>query len=203
MKYISTRGQSPALNFSQILLGGLAPDGGLYLPESYPQLDDAALTRLRGVWQSQGYAALAFEVLSLYIDDIPADDLRALCAKTYTEQVFGTKEIVPLRQLEDGLLIEALSNGPTLAFKDFGARFLAQAGGWQGGIFAVFGGAVRPWENGPGGVSGTGGAGMAANARTAAPSRWAFTPAWPRTISACTSKASSHSTRSAAPRPAA
>jgi threonine synthase len=67
---------------------------------------------------------LAFEILSLYIDDIPAADLRALCAKTYTAEVFGTGEIVPLRHLEDGVWIEALSNGPTLAFKDMAMQLL-------------------------------------------------------------------------------
>jgi len=72
MRYLSTRGHADRKQFCEILLEGLAPDGGLYLPESYPQLDDLALTRLREIWQSQGYAALAFEILSLYIDDIPA-----------------------------------------------------------------------------------------------------------------------------------
>jgi threonine synthase len=102
----------------------LAPDGGLYLPEHYPQVDDAALTRLRNTFNTQGYAALAFEVLSLYIDDIPAADLKALCAKTYTQEVYGTEAIVPVRKLEDGLLVEALSNGPTLAFKDMAMQLL-------------------------------------------------------------------------------
>ncbi|MFZ2307165.1 MAG: threonine synthase, partial [Rhodoferax sp.] len=70
------------------------------------------------------YAALAFEVLSLYIDDIPAADLKALCDKTYTEAVYGTAAIVPLKQLEDGFYLEALSNGPTLAFKDMAMQLL-------------------------------------------------------------------------------
>ncbi len=120
MKYLSTRGHVDRKRFCEILLEGLAPDGGLYLPESYPQVDDATLTR----WRSLPYAELAFEVLSLYIDDIPADDLRAICRKTYTEAVFGTKEIVPLRPLENGLYLEALSNGPTLAFKDMAMQLL-------------------------------------------------------------------------------
>ena len=124
MRYLSTRGHADRKRFCEILLEGLAPDGGLYLPESYPQVDGAQLERWRQLLREQGYAALAFEVLSLYIDDIPADDLRALCAKTYTEQVFGSKEIVPVRPLEDGLLIEALSNGPTLAFKDMAMQLL-------------------------------------------------------------------------------
>lgn len=124
MLYLSTRGHAERKRFCEILLEGLAPDGGLYLPEHYPQLDDAALARLRATFNTQGYAALAFDVLSLYIDDIPAADLKALCVKTYTQEVYGTKAIVPLRPLEDGLCVEALSNGPTLAFKDMAMQLL-------------------------------------------------------------------------------
>lgn len=124
MLYLSTRGHADRKRFCDILLEGLAPDGGLYLPVEYPQINDAKLTQLRQVLASQGYAALAFEILSLYIDDIPADDLRALCTKTYTEEVFGTKAIVPVRTLDGNLLIEALSNGPTLAFKDMAMQLL-------------------------------------------------------------------------------
>jgi threonine synthase len=124
MLYLSTRGHAERKRFCEILLEGLAPDGGLYLPEHYPQVDDAALTRLRSTFNTQGYAALAFELLSLYIDDIPAADLKALCAKTYTKEVYGTEAIVPVRALEDGLLVEALSNGPTLAFKDMAMQLL-------------------------------------------------------------------------------
>ncbi|MEY4419964.1 MAG: hypothetical protein RLZZ498_560 [Pseudomonadota bacterium] len=124
MLYLSTRGHAERKRFCEILLEGLAPDGGLYLPEHYPQVDDAALTRLRTTFNTQGYATLAFEVLSLYIDDIPAADLKALCTKTYTKDVFGTAAIVPVRPLEDGLWIEALSNGPTLAFKDMAMQLL-------------------------------------------------------------------------------
>jgi threonine synthase len=120
MRYLSTRGHPARKRFCEILLEGLAPDGGLYLPEHYPQIDDATLTS----WRSLSYADLAFEILSLYIDDIPAADLKAICAKTYTEAVFGTQEIVPLRRLEDGLYLEALSNGPTLAFKDLAMQLL-------------------------------------------------------------------------------
>ncbi len=124
MKYISTRGDQSPKHFCDILLEGLAPDGGLYLPASYPKVDDATLSRWRVVYHQQGYAELAFEILSLFIDDIPADDLRALCAKTYTAEVFGTGEIVPLRHLENGIWLEALSNGPTLAFKDMAMQLL-------------------------------------------------------------------------------
>ncbi|WP_101047755.1 threonine synthase [Macromonas nakdongensis] len=124
MLYLSTRGHPDRKRFCEILLEGLAPDGGLYLPERYPQVDDATLSRWRKVYHQQGYAELAFEILSLYIDDIPAADLRALCAKTYTAEVYGTGEIVPLRHLENAIWIEALSNGPTLAFKDMAMQLL-------------------------------------------------------------------------------
>jgi threonine synthase len=120
VKYVSTRGDATLRGFSEILLEGLAPDGGLYLPTHYPKVDAATLARWRGL----PYHALAFEILSLYIDDIPADDLRAMLARTYTAEVFGTPQIVPLRKLEDGLYLEALSNGPTLAFKDMAMQLL-------------------------------------------------------------------------------
>jgi threonine synthase len=127
MLYLSTRGDPARKHFCEILLEGLAPDGGLYLPEHYPQVEAATLARWRQVFNqgaAGGYAALAFEVLSLYIDDIPAADLRALCDKTYTEAVYGTPQIVPLKKLEDGFYLEALSNGPTLAFKDMAMQLL-------------------------------------------------------------------------------
>ncbi len=120
MKYLSTRGDATRRSFCEILLEGLAPDGGLYLPERYPQVDAATLSR----WRGMGYVDLAFEILSLYIDDIPAADLKALVGKTYTEAVFGTPQIVPLKPLEDGVFLEALSNGPTLAFKDMAMQLL-------------------------------------------------------------------------------
>ena len=120
MLYVSTRGHADRKHFCEILLEGLAPDGGLYLPERYPRVDATTLDRWRGL----PYAELAFEVLSLYIDDIPAADLRAICRKTYTPEIFGTKEIAPLKRLEDGLYLEGLSNGPTLAFKDMAMQLL-------------------------------------------------------------------------------
>ena len=124
MRYLSTRGDAQRKPFCAILLEGLAPDGGLYLPESYPRVDASTLLRWREVYRESGYADLAFEVLSLYIDDIPGADLRELCRKTYTQEVFGTREIVPLRELQGGLYLEALSNGPTLAFKDMAMQLL-------------------------------------------------------------------------------
>jgi threonine synthase len=91
MRYMSTRGHADRKQFCEILLEGLAPDGGLYLPETYPQISATDLAKLRGIWNTQGYAAVAFEVLSLYIDDIPAEDLRRLCFKTYTNIQKHTK----------------------------------------------------------------------------------------------------------------
>jgi threonine synthase len=120
MKYISTRGDRTERGFSEILLEGLAPDGGLYLPVSYPKIDAPTLDR----WRALSYADLAFEILSLYIDDIPAADLKRLVSSTYTEAVFGTPQIVPIRPLEPGVWLEALSNGPTLAFKDMAMQLL-------------------------------------------------------------------------------
>ncbi|MEP6969047.1 MAG: threonine synthase, partial [Betaproteobacteria bacterium] len=80
MRYISTRGHDAGQHFCDILLEGLAPDGGLYLPASYPKVDDATLGR----WRKLPYAELAFELLALYVDDIPAVDLRDICRRTYT-----------------------------------------------------------------------------------------------------------------------
>ena len=127
MKYISTRGQSPALGFTDILLGGLAPDGGLYLPERYPHFSDAELNVMRGM----NYRELAFAILSCYVDDIPAEDLKALIDKTYTAQTYhfvrggqNAEDITPLLTLEPGLHLLSLSNGPTLAFKDMAMQLL-------------------------------------------------------------------------------
>jgi threonine synthase len=124
VRYISTRGDANERSFCEILLEGLAPDGGLYLPTHYPRIDDVTLMRWRGL----SYADLAFDILSLYIDDIPASDLHRIVHNTYTEKVFGTEAIVPLRRLEQGVWIEELSNGPTLAFKDMAMQLL-------GGLF--------------------------------------------------------------------
>ena len=132
MRYLSTRGNSPTQSFCDILLGGLAPDGGLYLPESYPQVTRAELD----AWRTLSYAELAFAILSKFIDDIPAADLKSICDKTYTAEVYcnaragdNAAEITPVHWLEKengkgklGLL--ELSNGPTLAFKDMAMQLL-------------------------------------------------------------------------------
>jgi threonine synthase len=127
MRYISTRGGMPPATFSDILLGGLAPDGGLTLPEAYPRIAAVELAR----WRGMSYAELAFAILSRFADDIPAGDLKALADRTYTPQVYGNprpgsdaRDITPLRTLESGLYLLELSNGPTLAFKDMAMQLL-------------------------------------------------------------------------------
>lgn len=127
MNYISTRGQSPALKFSEILLGGLAPDGGLYLPQSYPQFSDADLSAMRVMH----YRDLAYAVLSRLVDDIPPADLKVLIDQTYVPEVYchtrmgqQASDITPTLRLEDDLYLLSLSNGPTLAFKDMAMQLL-------------------------------------------------------------------------------
>ena len=120
MRYLSTRGDVTPRAFCDILLEGLAPDGGLYMPLRYPRVDAATLER----WRSLAYADLAFEILSLFIDDIPAADLHAICRRVYSKQVFGTDAITPLKPLQGGVSLVALSNGPTLAFKDMAMQLL-------------------------------------------------------------------------------
>ena len=119
MDYVSTRGEAPPRRFSEILLEGLAPDGGLYVPERFPEID---LSSLRG----RSYPDLALAILSRFMDDVPG--LEALVRRTYTAQAFGSTDITPLTTLEPGLHLLGLSNGPTLAFKDIALQLL-------GGLF--------------------------------------------------------------------
>ncbi|ANE04460.1 threonine synthase [Corynebacterium crudilactis] len=127
MDYISTRDASrtPA-RFSDILLGGLAPDGGLYLPANYPQIDDAQLSKWREVLDNEGYAALAAEVISLFVDDIPVADIKAITARAYTHPKFNSEDIVPVTELEDNIYLGHLSEGPTAAFKDMAMQLLGE-----------------------------------------------------------------------------
>ncbi len=120
MKYISTRGQTAPKTFSQALMAGLAEDGGLLLPQSYPYVDAHTLLQ----WRELNYADLALQIISLFATDIPRTDLKAIIDKTYTKEIFGSDEITPVRTLHDGIKIEGLSNGPTLAFKDMAMQLL-------------------------------------------------------------------------------
>lgn len=122
MKYISTRGGMPPLGFSDILLEGLAPDGGLTLPVDLPQINAATLD----AWRKLTYPQLATQILGLFIDDIPHDDLAQLIDAAYAPGVFSSPDIVPLKPLTHGLTLLGLSEGPTLAFKDMAMQFLGQ-----------------------------------------------------------------------------
>ena len=127
MKYISTRGGSPKLNFTEVLLGGLAPDGGLYLPEHYPKFTNDELNDMR----EMSYQDLAFYIFEKFIDDIPENDLREIVNKTYSAETFSyareeqkAEDITPTLPLKNNLFLLSLSNGPTLAFKDIAMQFL-------------------------------------------------------------------------------
>ncbi len=125
MHYVSTRGGAfmadgrPA-GFLDILLEGLAPDGGLAVPARYPQISRETLD----VWRFLSYPELACEVLRHFVDDIPLVDLRGIVMKTYTPEVFGTYDITPMTSLGGGIELLGLSNGPTLAFKDIAMLLL-------------------------------------------------------------------------------
>lgn len=129
MKYVSTRGQAPKINFSDVLITGLASDGGLYLPEFYPKLKSENLEQFRDL----PYPELAFEIMKLFIEenDLPHEDLREIINKTYTEEKFSytrhkqnSNDITPLTKVDGNLYLLSLSNGPTLAFKDIAMQFL-------------------------------------------------------------------------------
>ena len=121
MRYISTRGRAPVLEFDEVLLAGLARDGGLYLPEAWPQFDAEAIRALRGL----SYAELAARVVAPYVGGrIDAAALARLLADSYRE--FAHDAVAPLVQLDANLWIMELFHGPTLAFKDFALQFLGR-----------------------------------------------------------------------------
>ena len=120
MKYVSTRGHSASQSFTDILLEGLAPDGGLMVPEQWPRIMRAKLDAMRDL----PYPRLAFEIMRFFADDYPGAQLKAAVDRTYTPEIFGTPEVTPLRQLDSGLYVLGLSNGPTLAFKDIALQLL-------------------------------------------------------------------------------
>ncbi|HUL56856.1 MAG TPA: threonine synthase [Usitatibacter sp.] len=122
MKYVSTRGHAASKSFTDILLEGLAPDGGLMVPEQWPRIMRAKFDAMRDM----PYPKLAFEVIRFFADDYPGADLKAAVDATYTAEKFGTPEITPLRTLEPNLHILGLSNGPTLAFKDVALQLVGE-----------------------------------------------------------------------------
>ena len=127
MQYVSTRGGVPAASYSEIVLQGLARDGGLFVPKVYPQVSKETLKNWRGL----SYAQLATAVTSLFAKDMQRSDIARLCETTYTPEVYchgreGTdfKKIAPVVWLENDFGILELSNGPTLAFKDMAMQYL-------------------------------------------------------------------------------
>jgi threonine synthase len=114
------------MSFTDILLEGLAPDGGLYVPESYPQLSGDDLEALREILIDEGYSRFAAEILGLFIDDIPFHDLETITRRAYTKEKFGTHLIAPVHPLEPNLWLAHLSQGPTAAFKDMAMQVLGQ-----------------------------------------------------------------------------
>jgi threonine synthase len=118
MRFVSTRGQTPPLGFSDAVATGLAPDGGLYLPETLPQFSAADLAR----FEPLPYDALCFEFLKLFATDIPADTLREIITRSYT--TFTHPDIAPIVTLDERTSVLELFHGPTLAFKDFALQLL-------------------------------------------------------------------------------
>lgn len=121
MKYISTRGQAPALDFEDAVLAGLASDGGLYVPETIPTFSKEEIAS----WAGLGYEEIAYRVMLPFVDGaIPDEDLKALIDDTYID--FRHNAIAPLVQLDHNLWVLELFQGPTLAFKDFALQFLGR-----------------------------------------------------------------------------
>lgn len=122
MMYHSTRGGMEPRPFSDILLEGLAPDGGLMIPVTLPNISAEQLES----WRALSYPQLAHQILRLFIDDIPAQDLERLTQSAYSTELFDDDNIIPLKPLSNGLTLLGLSQGPTLAFKDIAMQFLGQ-----------------------------------------------------------------------------
>jgi len=121
MRYVSTRGQAPAVGFVDAVLGGLAPDGGLYLPERWPQISADQIAGFAG----QPYAEVAAHILGAFSDgEIDAADVAQMCREAYAG--FSHAAVVPLVQLEPGLFLAELFHGPSLAFKDVAMQLLAR-----------------------------------------------------------------------------
>ncbi|MBU4348369.1 threonine synthase [Patescibacteria group bacterium] len=134
MKYYSTNKGVIGKSFKDVLLDGLAPDGGLYIPESFPILSDKFLEEL----PEKTFSDIALEISKLFIDDIPELALKEIIADAFSKEAFlienkgSCPELVegsptPLVKISDNLYIQELFHGPTMAFKDFGARFMSRA----------------------------------------------------------------------------
>nr|WP_238397100.1 threonine synthase [Corynebacterium godavarianum] len=125
--YISTRDTTASPHkFTDILLGGLSADGGLFMPATYPRLEPSLLDGWRDLLATEGYAALAAEVVKLFVDDIPTAVIEELTAKAYSTPKFAHPDIVPVTELDETLSIAHLSEGPTAAFKDMAMQLLGE-----------------------------------------------------------------------------
>ena len=121
MKYISTRGQAPELNFEQVLLTGLASDGGLYVPAELPVFSPDEIAAMAAL----DYPQLALKIIAPFVDDcVPADDLKTIIDETYAE--FRHNAVAPMVQLASNQWVMELFHGPTLAFKDFALQLLGR-----------------------------------------------------------------------------
>jgi threonine synthase len=121
MQFVSTRGQAPVLGFSDAVLAGLASDGGLYLPQTWPQVSHAEIAAFAG----RSYSEIAFAIISRFVDDeIPASTLRKIIEDSYA--VFRHPSVAPLVELEPNHFVLELFHGPTLAFKDVAMQFLSR-----------------------------------------------------------------------------
>ena len=119
MKYVSTRGGSDPKGFEDVFLTGLAPDGGLFVPDAIPQFSQDEI----GSWENLSYQELALKVITPFVDGaIPNEDLRDLIFESY--KTFRHEDIAPLVELDDDEWVLELFHGPTLAFKDFALQFL-------------------------------------------------------------------------------
>ncbi|MDH3914134.1 MAG: threonine synthase, partial [Rhodospirillales bacterium] len=121
MKYVSTRGRAPVLEFDEVLLAGLARDGGLYVPETWPQF---SATEIRG-FSGLGYAEIAFRIMRPFVGRaIPEAELRSIVEEAYAG--FGHKAVAPLKQLDGNTWLMELFHGPTLAFKDYALQVVGR-----------------------------------------------------------------------------
>lgn len=124
MKYVSTRGLTEPVSFGEAVAIGLAPDGGLFLPESLPDI-----TPRLPAWKNLSYAELCAEFMALFATDVPEDVLEQIVHRSYG--TFTHPDIAPLRKIDPKLYVLELFHGPTLAFKDFALQFLGNLYGWQ------------------------------------------------------------------------
>ena len=121
INYISTRGNSRKLGFKDVIFEGLASDGGLYIPETWPIIDEKKLS----TFKSLSYQDIAYEVIKLYVDDtLSSSDLKNIIHKSYS--CFDNDEITPLSKIDNNTFLLELYHGPTYAFRDVAMQFISQ-----------------------------------------------------------------------------